>query len=414
MRAEYIRHCVVRAISITAFCVAFCVVIAAFGGCGAGAGGGSSEGTTPPPPPVVELPDFDDKDLREVWDAHFTDHSVATSWKIATFPSAQYLTNWQAATASTTPPVPYTGHLLLGSKYDPNDPEKDEAVKTDPETKKIKKAVDDYFKGVVDALKKYENAKNTAAANAAIKTFDLWLTKWAEADAVLSTNYSANGMALRKQLLSSVAGALVRANALTEGKYQPSEAILAWVRKLGVRVVEDYKSRYEKDIKTYNNHDFWAAWAVAQAGVVLDDSEMLFFGKLTLDRALEKADTNASDTYWAVEAGRGKLGAEYSNYALVPVMFLADLLDKNGFALTFEANATLQALGEFAAASESILPAPQDTVEAYKYSWLYPYAKMFPAVKITNDKLSALTASSSGQLPSYSQMGGSMYYFYKP
>ncbi|GHV60180.1 hypothetical protein FACS1894103_4980 [Campylobacterota bacterium] len=409
MRAVRVKRCAVHVVSI----VALCALITAFSGCG-GAGGGSSDDTKPLPaePPTVELPVFDAKDLRAAWDAHFADHSVIASWQIASFAPATLLSNWQDATASTTPPAPYTGHLLLGSKYDPSDPEKDEAGKSDPETEAIKKAIDDYFKGVVDALKKYESAKNTAVANAAIKTFDMWLTKWAEADAVLSTEYSANGMALRKQLLSSVAGALVRANALTEGKYKPSAPILPWVRKLGVRVVTDYKSRYEKDIKTYNNHDFWAAWAVAQAGAVLGDSEMLFFGKLTLDRALEKAETNASGAYWTVEVARGKLGAEYSNYALVPVVFLADLLGKNGFALTSEANATLQALGEFAAASESILPAPQEYVEPYKYSWLYPYAKMFPAVKITNDKLSALTASKP--LPSYSQMGGSMYYFYEP
>ena len=48
-----------------------------------------------------------------------------------------------------------------------------------------------------------------------------------------------------------------------------SSAQKAWLQRLAELVMEDYRPRQAADFAYFNNHDYWAGWAVAASGMLL-------------------------------------------------------------------------------------------------------------------------------------------------
>ena len=190
-----------------------------------------------------------------------------------------------------------------------------------------------------------------------------------------------------------------------------SDAQRNWLKQLAELVIDDYAPRLAPDFRYFNNHDYWAAWALASTGIVLDQPRYLDIGERIMRRALQQITTSANGRYAYLpnELARGKLAANYTHYALVPLVLLAEALRQNGDRLSDDDERRLDLLANFAA---QLVLAPQrlpeldgkkqEQVDPYKMAWLIPFLNHAPKHELAN----RLYRTEADAVDGYSQIGG--------
>src|SRR5690606_38144875 len=144
----------------------------------------------------------------------------------------------------------------------------------------------------------------------------------------------------------------------------------------------------------FNNHDYWAAWAVAASGMLVGRDDFIQWADGNLRRGLAQAvrSQDGSYAYLPLEVARGKLAANYSQYALVPLVLLAESARANGLPWRDEDQRTLDLLANFAARSilePQALPElegrAQVDVAPYKLAWLIPFLQRNPGHRLARE-----------------------------
>lgn len=312
-----------------------------------------------------------------------------------------------------TPPTPFTGALTVESKYDQSDVSKStlrEDVSTD--SKAIQAAVTDYTKRLVVFSDYYLRADNPRQAAAALACLDRWLTHWAQADALTTRDVTKTGVAVRKWALAAMASVVVKMERLTDGQFSLNEVQRAWFARLADIVIEDYSPRLASDFRYFNNHDHWAALAVARTGQILQRADYGAWAGRVVQRAYDQVHLTADGQYgyWPNELARAELAANYMHYALVPLVLLAESAGRQGLpALTAEQEQRLQALANFSAqlvldpgSLKAQVNARQQTVAGYRMAWLIPFLHRYPDHRLAR----ALYQHEDGDVDGYSQIGG--------
>ena len=173
----------------------------------------------------------------------------------------------------------------------------------------------------------------------------------------------------------------------------------------------DYAPRLAPDFAYFNNHDYWAGWAVAATGMLLRRDDYIAWGERNFRRALGQISISPHGDYAILpnELGRGRLAANYTHYALVPLMLLAESSRLNGPGLSADDQRKLQQLASFAALSvlderavDELRGQPQHPVPPYKMVWLLPFLSQYPE-HLQARRLHADVGSSAD---GYSQLGG--------
>jgi len=319
-------------------------------------------------------------------------HSLAASsiWPARATAQSLMIADYRTLECSKEAPAPYTGSLQMQSKYDQRDASKS-TLRSSPDanSEKIGKQVKQFIGGLIYASKRFQRAKTPQEANMALACQDQWLQQWAEAQALLSTDASSTGMAARKWAVAAMASTLLMTQAASDGKLQLSTQQREWFRQLGERIIAEYQPRRAQGFAWFNNHDYWAAWAVAATGMLIQRDDFI----------------------------RGKLAATYSQYALVPLVLLAESARVNGLPWSAEDQQTLDLLGNFAARSildpddlPELKGQSQIAVAPYKLAWLIPFLQRAPNHRLARQ----LYDSEDGDVDNYSQIGGPLKPLYPP
>ncbi|UTF59860.1 alginate lyase family protein [Gilvimarinus sp. DA14] len=305
---------------------------------------------------------------------------------------------------------PYTGALQIESKYVQTDKSKStlkEGIGAD--SKAVKEQIQSYGKQVV-AFSDYMIRANGEAQKAAQSCLEQALTDWAEAGALLSGDVSKTGMAMRKWTLASIAMAVYKLQALNIGDFSLTERQRAWLDKLADKVVDDYKERLSPDFRYFNNHDYWAAWAVVANALATGNTAHINYAYAVLDRAAAQLEVDKQrNVGWLPnEVGRGKLAMNYMHYALSPLVMLNNYAEKFSLASNKSEKAVIlmvnfiSGFADNPGAFSDIVSGPQEPVPAYKAAWLIPYLHRYPKDKAAMQLYDRYDQDVDG----YSQLGG--------
>ncbi|MBU1331177.1 MAG: polysaccharide lyase [Gammaproteobacteria bacterium] len=319
--------------------------------------------------------------------------------------------DYQALSCPKKPPAPYTGHLQLQSKYDQSDSSKSTLVKQSRDTTKIGDLIKGYIGGLATGANQFQRAKNAEQAHLALACIDQWLTAWAKGGALRNPDASGTGVASRKWALAAISSTLLKTQALSGGAFQLNAVQRGWLQQLAEQVIAEHQPRHRADFAYFNNHDYWAGWAVAATGMLLNRDDFLAWADTNLRRAFAQATPSASADarYLPLEVARAHLAADYSNYAMVPLVLLAEAAEHNGRPLNAEERQKLQQLANFTARAvlePKGLPEldgkKQKKVGSHKMIWLIPFLNRYPE----HTWARALYDDQDGEVDNYSQIGG--------
>ncbi|MGG2396364.1 polysaccharide lyase [Pseudomonas sp. SH1-B] len=339
-------------------------------------------------------------------------NAAQSIWPAQPTAASSLLGDYRQERCPKAPPPAYTGHLQLDSKYDQSDASKSRLVaQQSKDTQRIRKQVQGYIGGLIKAVQVFQRTSKANEANIALACLDQWLDAWASKSALLSDDASKTGVASRKWALAAIASTLLKVQALSDRHYQLSPVQRRWLQQLSAKVVAEYEPRrYDTGIY-FNNHDYWAAWAVAAAAMLLDDDKGLAWADVALRRAFSQLAQGDGDyQYLPLEVARGRLAADYSHYALVPLMLLVEAAEFNGRPLSEQERSKLAGLANFAIRAvlePKTLPElseRQTEVGPHKMVWLLPFLNRYPQHQWAR----RLYQAQGDEINHYSQVGGDL------
>lgn len=112
------------------------------------------------------------------------------------------------------------------------------------------------------------------------------LDRWADAGALLDPDASKTGIAERKWALAAIAAVVMRTQALSNHRFELSQASRTWLAQLAQQVIADHTPRRKASFAHFNNHDYWAAWAIAATGMAIGQQDDIDWADVALRRAL--------------------------------------------------------------------------------------------------------------------------------
>lgn len=313
---------------------------------------------------------------------------------------------------------PYTGALMIDSKYDQSDATKSKlADASDLEGWDSKAKVEAFNRQMVQFANAYIQRDSAAHKSMALSCMTQSMTNWASANALLTRQINPTGRAVRKWSLAALASTLHKTLVLSNGDFELTAVHEAWLAKVADQVIADYTPRQHPDFEYFNNHDYWAAWAVVATGMILDSDEYRRWGYNVFDMAMQQIVlSNTAVTGWLPnETGRGSLGAEYTHYAITPLALLANHAEENRHSLNRDQTQRLQALATFAVVAAlrptalEQLKGKQRQVPNHKLTWLIPFLDQFPE----HTPGLILYFQHGGSIDGYGQVGGIIAPLYK-
>lgn len=159
------------------------------------------------------------------------------------------------------------------------------------------------------------------AARCALAILDVW----ASADAMLGRVTMQGGFE-RKWTLGGMALAYLRLRHAPDVDPAAAARIEAWMGRLGRAV----KSEYDWPRSLVNNHLYWAALAAASTAIVTGDHALFDWAIATARFGLSQIE---SDGTLSLEISRGSKALHYHNFAVMPLVVVAEIAAANGIDL---------------------------------------------------------------------------------
>ncbi|MCZ4321352.1 mannuronate-specific alginate lyase [Pseudomonas anguilliseptica] len=286
------------------------------------------------------------------------------------------------AQACPATPSPYTDKLVFRSKYEGSGKARS-TLNLDSERAFRRKtaAITELERGVSQQVTQYLRDGQPAQLTCALQ----WLNDWAEADALLSSEYNHTGKSVRKWALGSLASAYLRLKFSASqplAAYTPqTQRIEAWFSTLAEHTVQDWS---DLPLKKINNHSYWSAWSVMATAIATDRRDLFDWAVAQFRIGANQVD---ADGYLPNELKRSQRALAYHNYSLPPLVMIAAFAQANGVDLRAENHGALQRLAErvlsgaddpddFARKTGE----KQDMDELKrpnKYAWLAPYCTLY-------------------------------------
>lgn len=280
-------------------------------------------------------------------------------------------------------PAPYTATLVFPSKYSGSDAARATLnVDADKQYKRLTGDIREMEKGVSDLVLRYMRHGHTAELECALN----WMTTWADADALLATDFNHTGKSMRKWALGSMAGAYLRLKFSTSQPLaaypQQAQVIETWLGKLADQAVQDWS---DLPLKKINNHSYWTAWAVMATAVATDRRDLFDWSVAQFRVAANQVDAQG---YLPNELKRKPRALAYHNYSLPPLTMLAAFAQANQVDVRNENNGALQRLAgrvlegieepERFARKVNDKQNLEDLKANSKFIWLEPYCALYP------------------------------------
>lgn len=279
-------------------------------------------------------------------------------------------------------PTPYTDKLVFRSKYEGSDKARATLNKESEKAFRDSTAsITTLEKGVSQQVMRYMRDGQQGELQC---TLD-WLTTWAKADALLSTDFNHTGKSMRKWALGSVASAYLRLKFSESKPLAPygeqSKLIEAWFAKLGEQVVKDWSYL---PLKQVNNHSYWAAWSVMATAVATNRQDLFDW---SVEQFRVGANQVDADGYLPNELKRQQRALSYHNYALPPLAMIASFAQANSVDLRTENRDALSRLAkrvmegvndpdEFASKAGKDQDMEDLKIDS-KFAWLEPYCTLY-------------------------------------
>ncbi len=198
----------------------------------------------------------------------------------------------------------------------------------------------------------YENRKGWEKANAPLKIFEQHVTHmaesyvtraddsyakclvktlstWAEKDSLLSFDYSGNhkqawyGIAFTTTS-AAMAYSIVKNNPSI--KSETTQKIEIWLKKVAKKQISYPGGRNS----CCNNLSYWRGLQAAITGVVTNDNKLFRFGIKKYISAINSMSKNGS---FPLEMARGRLSLHYQNFAVLPLVYIAEIAARQGYDL---------------------------------------------------------------------------------
>lgn len=286
------------------------------------------------------------------------------------------------AQACQATPQPYTDKLVFRSKYEGSGKARATLNKASEKAFRDKTAaITELERGVSKQVTQYLRHGQAEQLECALQ----WLSEWAAADAMLSSDYNHTGKSVRKWALGSLSSAYLR---LKFSESQPLAAyaqqtrlIEAWLSKMAEHSVHDWS---DLPLKKINNHSYWSAWSVMATAIATDRRDLFDWAVQQFRVGANQVDP---DGYLPNELKRSQRALAYHNYAMPPLMMLAAFAQANGVDLREENQGALKRLAERVlngvddpddfARTTGKHQDMQDLKKPSKYAWLAPYCTLY-------------------------------------
>ncbi|MDW3713059.1 MULTISPECIES: mannuronate-specific alginate lyase [unclassified Pseudomonas] len=284
--------------------------------------------------------------------------------------------------ACKAPPQPYTAKLDFRSKYEGSDKAR-ATLNPDAEKAFREKTADitEMERGVNKMVMVYMREGQRPQLECALQ----WMTSWAQANALLSTEYNHTGKSIRKWALGSLSSAYLRlkfsdSHPLDAYKGQ-TQVIESWFSRLADQTVHDWSGL---PLKKINNHSYWAAWSVMATAVATNRRDLFDW---SVDQFRVAASQVDKDGFLPNELKREQRALAYHNYSLPPLAMIAAFAQANGVDLREENNGALRRLGERVIAGvddqepfddRTGKDQDMDELEKHaKFAWLEPWCALY-------------------------------------
>lgn len=306
------------------------------------------------------------------------------------------LTNKEFPCAQLPTIIPYIKPLKFNSKYGDSDRknnrgrdqiDKDWAAKYQQQTRDIRQLE----KSLSKLSMNYASGKYSASSlsNCMLDT----LAPWARVNALLGPAYNHTGKSVRKWTLAAISSNFIALQAAINSKEQRVNEIKQWIDRITFMTVTEWSNRPKNKM---NNHDYWAAWAVMNSAIVLDNHH---YYRWSLDRYHDAMSQLDNKGLLPNELKRNSRALSYHNYALLPLVMIADLAYANGDDFISAPSAPIHSLvhnvtlglinpADFTALTENLHLPVQNTKQLhtnYSLAWIPVYLKYH-----SNEQLMAL------------------------
>lgn len=208
---------------------------------------------------------------------------------------------------------------------------------------------DEYRRGT-EAMVRFENdllqMTNIAYLNLADRDLATqcaldWMDRLATERSLLG-DLSPESTPMRHWVLASVASAYMQVRDAGPGAPGQRRRIENWLAAVARTVQNDYPAA-SKHGRHHNNLMYWAAWSVTATGIALDDRALFNWG---IRRARTGIHDIAPDGTLPLEVKRGTRAVLYHQFAVTPLVLIAEAGLKNGINLYDERNGQLHKLAE--------------------------------------------------------------------
>ncbi len=285
-------------------------------------------------------------------------------------------------------PTPYTAKLVFRSKYEGSD--KARATLNRESEKAFREStasITELEKGVSKQVMQYMRDGQPQSLQCTLQ----WLSSWAQADALLSTDFNHTGKSMRKWALGSLSSAYLRLKFSQSQPLAPyaqqSQLIEAWFGKLADQVVKDWSYL---PLKQINNHSYWAAWSVMATAVATNRRDLFDWSVEQFRIGANQVD---AEGYLPNELKRQQRALAYHNYALPPLAMIASFAQVNAVDLRSENREALRRLAErvmagvddadgFAAKADKTQDLTDLKIDS-KFAWLEPYCALYRCAEET-------------------------------
>ncbi len=282
----------------------------------------------------------------------------------------------------SAPPPPYTAKLEFRSKYEGSDQARATLNTTAEKAFRDSTApITELERGVTDQVTRYLRDGQREQLECALQ----WLGNWAQADALLSTEFNHTGKSIRKWALGSLSSAYLSLKFSDSHPLAPyqrqTQVIESWFAKLAEQTVKDWS---DLPLKKINNHSYWAAWSVMATAVAIDRRDLFDWSIEQFRIAANQVDDQG---YLPNELKRRQRALAYHNYALPPLAMVAAFAQANGVDLREENHAALRRLAERVMqgvdnqdAFRERTSEKQDMEDLHKdvkFAWLEPYCSLY-------------------------------------
>jgi len=214
----------------------------------------------------------------------------------------------------------------------------------------------------------------------------------AQAKAWTDTMSTSQGSYEQKWLLAGVSVAYLKVHGTGVGTADQEKAIKKWLNDVAHRAMEYVDGKKSKpDSDAWNNHRYWAGYAVAAAGVAIGDKEDFQFGVEAYKAGVDQITPDGALPRELARAGRA---LHYHLYALAPLVMMAELAEANGIDLYSQDHGAIHRLVRLCAAGlanpdifAKATGVPQEAMEDISgaaIGWAVPWVKRFPDAQLSD------------------------------